>query len=80
LRFGLPGSGDKVAASATAPLVCRREDRTRLHGTLAGPVTLEKWGIATAVLMTFREIREPRSNVRIRIHTECRRSARFLAS
>jgi hypothetical protein len=60
LRFGLPGSGDGVAASETATLLWRREDRTRLHSMLAGPVTLEKWGIATAVLTAFREICELR--------------------
>jgi hypothetical protein len=56
LRFGLPGSGAGVAASATTTLLWQREDRTRLHSMLAGPGTLEKWGIATTVLTAFREI------------------------
>jgi hypothetical protein len=49
-----------VAASATAPLLWRREDWTRLHSMLAGPVTLEKWSITAAVLTAFREIGELR--------------------
>jgi hypothetical protein len=60
LRFGLPGSGAGVAASGTATLLWRQEDRTRLHSMLAGPVTLEKCAIATAVLTAFREICELR--------------------
>jgi hypothetical protein len=56
LRFGLPGSGDGVAASATATLLWRREDPARLHGMLAGPVTPAMRGIATVVLTAFREI------------------------
>jgi hypothetical protein len=38
----------------------RREDPTRLHSMLAGPVTLERWAIATAVLTAFREMCELR--------------------
>jgi hypothetical protein len=48
-RFGLPGSGDGVAASATTPLLRRRVHPTRPHSLPAGPVTLAKRGIATAL-------------------------------
>jgi hypothetical protein len=33
----------------------RRAYRTRPHGTLAGPVTLARRGLATALLTAFRE-------------------------